>query len=627
VHSKQQFCKILCGALALATAVTFIVAMLVVPASAQNASQVAAHNNVPPTARQAAAMPEFASRLHPPHASRQSPASAFPHRQMPSPQDPVIYENGPANGTTDAWTINYGYVVSDTISTLTGGNVTGFDFYAWEFPGDSVTSVDWSITSSENAPCPSELCLGNGTARVTDRFISTNQFGYNIDHISASGLNVSASGTVWLNLYNAVVPSGDPVYWDENSGVGCQSQGCPSQASESSVGTIPSEAFDVVGIPCDHCSYPLECAHDKDGFKIIHDFTSSGQPPAPGLALDRAGRVYGNITSGGDNGLGLVYQLALHLQDWIITPILSFLGGVNGYHPQPELVGPDGVLYGIADGGIQNCGSSGDQYCGIVYRLRPSSVACFTALCSWTEEVIYRFTGNDDSPSGNLVFDRGGTLYGATGGGGLYGYGTIYKLTPTGGGWTKTTIYSFTGGYDGSYPGLSLLGHDGYLYGTSSAGLFRLTPLGENWPLKLLARAWCAQVQDGEGNFYCLSSSTCYQNSPFGIIYKLSSQDWTLSTVEDTFCPCENHYCSDLYHDLAVDPAGQVYVTEGGFAVDYRDNFYDFGNVHRVGDRHDPLVSFYGDVFDDLQTDANGKFYGTNAACGSSKGTVWQLTP
>ena len=58
--------------------------------------------------------------------------------------------------------------------------------------------------------------------------------------------------TYWLNLENAVVPSGDPVYWDENSGVGCTGDdgkggGCPSQASSGGVGTDPAEAFDING--------------------------------------------------------------------------------------------------------------------------------------------------------------------------------------------------------------------------------------------------------------------------------------------------------------------------------------------------------------------------------------------
>ena len=40
------------------------------------------------------------------------------------------YDNGPLNGTTDAWTINFGFTVSD--SYVAGGavnGVTGFDFY------------------------------------------------------------------------------------------------------------------------------------------------------------------------------------------------------------------------------------------------------------------------------------------------------------------------------------------------------------------------------------------------------------------------------------------------------------------------------------------------------------------
>lgn len=57
----------------------------------------------------------------------------------------VLYEDGPVNGTQDAWTINFGYIVSDSL-TLNGNSVSGFAFYAWEFPGDVLSSVDWSIT-------------------------------------------------------------------------------------------------------------------------------------------------------------------------------------------------------------------------------------------------------------------------------------------------------------------------------------------------------------------------------------------------------------------------------------------------------------------------------------------------
>jgi len=149
------------------------------------------------------------------------------------------YSNGAINGTTDAWTINFGYIVSDTFVTGASDTaVTGFMFGTWEFPGDTLSSVDWSITSAENGG----TVYGSGTAsgkNLTDQFISTNQYGYDVDKITVTGLNVAVAGstTYWLNLQNAVVPSGNPVYWDENSG--------PSSASESAVGTIPSEAFTV----------------------------------------------------------------------------------------------------------------------------------------------------------------------------------------------------------------------------------------------------------------------------------------------------------------------------------------------------------------------------------------------
>jgi PEP-CTERM motif len=155
------------------------------------------------------------------------------------------YNDGPINGTVDGWTINFGYIVSDTF-VPDRDSVTGFMFGAWEFPGDTLTSVGWSVTQGENFG----TVYGSGTAsgsNLTDQFISTNQYGYDIDKITVTGLNVAVTSgaTYWLNLQNAAVPSGDPVFWDENSGIGCTSPGCPSMPSENTVGTIAPESFTV----------------------------------------------------------------------------------------------------------------------------------------------------------------------------------------------------------------------------------------------------------------------------------------------------------------------------------------------------------------------------------------------
>jgi len=159
------------------------------------------------------------------------------------------YDNGPINGNTDAWTINFGYIVSDTFTA--GGSVdnynyvAGFSFGVWEYPGDKALAVGWSITSGEN----SGTVYGSGQANVSDQFLSTNSYGYDIDLLTVTGLNVAVTQgtTYWLNLQNAVTSFGDPLFWDENSGVGCKGSGCPSMASESSVGTIPGEAFTISG--------------------------------------------------------------------------------------------------------------------------------------------------------------------------------------------------------------------------------------------------------------------------------------------------------------------------------------------------------------------------------------------
>ncbi len=166
----------------------------------------------------------------------------------------VLYDDGPINGTTNAWTINFGYVVSDTMTLAHNATVGGFDLGVWEYPGDQVLTVDWSITSE---PFGGTI-YGQGTASITDTFISVNQYGYDIDKLSAaiSGPNLNA-GTYWLNFENGVTKDGNPLFWDENSGVGCTGDdgmggGCPSQACggtclEGTQNGIPPESFDIVG--------------------------------------------------------------------------------------------------------------------------------------------------------------------------------------------------------------------------------------------------------------------------------------------------------------------------------------------------------------------------------------------
>ena len=159
----------------------------------------------------------------------------------------TIYSNGPINGNTDAWTINFGFIVSDTFNVTSNGTTPiNASFGMWLFSGDTLTSAEMSITSGEN----SGVTYFDQTVYFTQGSCTANQYGYNVcqENTTFSGPTLNA-GTYWLNLQNASVPSGDPVYWDENSG--------PSQASENSVGSIPSEAF-TIGVGRNHHHHDLD---------------------------------------------------------------------------------------------------------------------------------------------------------------------------------------------------------------------------------------------------------------------------------------------------------------------------------------------------------------------------------
>jgi hypothetical protein len=152
------------------------------------------------------------------------------------------YNNGPVNGESDAYTINFGFSVSDSFQVSGGGGqLNAFAFYTWLSPGDSVSNVEFQVG---NAPFGNTLF--DGTIGLTQSNCFANNFGFDVCKESGnfSGPTLG-NGNFWLTLQNASVPSGDPTFWDVNSGAGCTSPGCPSIAQANTVGSIPSETFTV----------------------------------------------------------------------------------------------------------------------------------------------------------------------------------------------------------------------------------------------------------------------------------------------------------------------------------------------------------------------------------------------
>ncbi len=155
----------------------------------------------------------------------------------------VLYDNGPINGTVDAFTMNFGYAISDSFTLSSASTVTGVNFGVWSFPGDTLSTVNWAITSN-----PADFTPG-ADAAVTNGATSTNGYGYQVgmDSFSTGAVNLGP-GTYYLVLQNASVPSGNPIYWDENNG--------PSSANHNTIGNLAgwdgscctgSEAFQILG--------------------------------------------------------------------------------------------------------------------------------------------------------------------------------------------------------------------------------------------------------------------------------------------------------------------------------------------------------------------------------------------
>jgi PEP-CTERM motif len=99
---------------------------------------------------------------------------------------------------------------------------------------------------------------GAGDTILTNTFLGINGYGYYLYEASITTHDgeLFARGPGFITLGNACTTSGcstNPIYWDENSGVGCGGTypggglNCPSTAYEDQFGTIPSEAFTITG--------------------------------------------------------------------------------------------------------------------------------------------------------------------------------------------------------------------------------------------------------------------------------------------------------------------------------------------------------------------------------------------
>jgi uncharacterized repeat protein (TIGR03803 family) len=217
----------------------------------------------------------------------------------------------------------------------------------------------------------------------------------------------------------------------------------------------------------------------KWGLSVLYAFTGEpdGALPFAGVTFDQSGNLYGTTFRGGDFDWGAVYELKKPTkkgQPWTESVLYSFDQSDNDIiSPEgPVTFDTTGNMYGTtALGGDLNC--QGGFGCGVVFELSPPA----KKGKSWSYATLYAFQGGNDGiyPTGYMVFDSAGNLYGTTQtGGGKTSAGTVYRLSPpggSGGAWTESVLHGFTGSNDdGALPVGLTWGKWSDLYGVTEGG-------------------------------------------------------------------------------------------------------------------------------------------------------------
>lgn len=215
-----------------------------------------------------------------------------------------------------------------------------------------------------------------------------------------------------------------------------------------------------------------------------------------------------------------------------------------------------------------------------------ADVASVSVSCAaGTESVLWSFggaSGDGKGPSGALVLDGAGNLYGTTAGGGAYSSGTVFKITASG---RESVLHSFGGPMDGQTPVAGLL-------------------------------------KDSSGNLYGTTFNGGIE--PWGVVYKI-----TAPGTESVLWSFGDQDGQSPWAGLVMDSARNLYGTT------------DFGGAHGKGtvfkiapSGKESIMWSFGGPGDGqgpqarLLRDSAGNLYGTTSAGGTNGlGTVFKITP
>jgi uncharacterized repeat protein (TIGR03803 family) len=355
---------------------------------------------------------------------------------------------------------------------------------------------------------------------------------------------------------------------------------------------------------------------------LLHAFNSGeGASSQTSLIRDSGGNLYGTTLQGGGFRAGTVFKLD---KAHTLTVLYTFIGGHDGSYPYSSLLrDSSGNLYGTTSEG----GSPG--VVGTVFKIDPSG----------TKTTLHSFNNTDGRlPHGDLVRDKAGNFYGTTLEGGSSGnFGTIFKLDTTG---KLTTLYEFTNTGDGSGPSGKLVRDAaGSLYGTCQSGtVYKLDTTGALTVLHTFRGSdggpYGGLIADSAGNLYGTTSLGGTNNG--GTVFRVTKTNGAF-TLLHTFESGKTIEGEGPDGTLARDAVGNLYGAnvDGGSGCQ---KFQGCGTIWKldIDNKLTVLTNFgkgnrgrapQGGVI----LDKAGNLYGTTSEGGSPGcgdcGTVFKITP
>lgn len=204
--------------------------------------------------------------------------------------------------------------------------------------------------------------------------------------------------------------------------------------------------------------------------EILYTFKGGrdGNFPVGNLVFDQAGNLYGETAQGGEKDCGTVFKLTPDPGgNWSESVVHSFCASKSdGWAPNGGLtMDADGNLFGVTvwGGGAAMPPCPLQTGCGTVFQFKPQPDG------SWSYKKIHTFLDTPSAdPSGGLAVDAAGNVYGTTSLNGTNDYGTIFMLVHNpDDSFTGKTLHVFKG-YPAIAPsGKLVLDESGTLYGTT----------------------------------------------------------------------------------------------------------------------------------------------------------------